>query len=214
MRLHSAQSIVVLLLSVFIYLPSAAAQTRPSPATAMCQREDLAIREAVTQLISPARQPNGLPNLWSLAMDSDSLDNPRYANGEWIKIRYVRIDRVNERSPISGNTVVITRYQLVIHAMWNTVTKQWEDVKFKNSVGEGCNGEQISEADPVAPDSLFASCQGGGGGFGASTFTVTPEYRSGTVCDPFGCETKSYLIGYSFTSTVLSPETMEGMNCM
>jgi hypothetical protein len=206
---------LVFCMGLLMAIPPAASQTRPSPASAMCHREDLAMREAVTNLISPDRQANGLPTRWSLAMDSDALDDARYASGDWIKIRYVRIDRVNEHSPISGNTVVITRYHLVIHAMWNTVTKQWEDVKFKNSVGEGCIGEQVSESDPVTPDNLLAHCTAGGeGGFGSQTITVTPVYQNGTVCTPSGCETKSYLMGYSISSSgPLSPETMQGMVC-
>lgn len=59
-----------------------------------------------------------------------------YQGGEWTKMEFTAIDRFTQVTP-SGPRL-LERSRVSIHYMFNTVTRQFGQVKFKNTVEQGC----------------------------------------------------------------------------
>ena len=110
-----------------------AADFRDEPA---CLREQLVLAELMAVLNLPGVQSGQQPPPGQVAMDPTRLGDPTYQGGEWTKMEFNVIDRFTQVTP-SGPRL-LERSRVSIHYMFNTITRQFGQVKFKNTVEQGC----------------------------------------------------------------------------
>lgn len=106
-----------------------------------CLREQLAVQQ-VTAEIAATGQPVGI-----LIIPAGLIGDPLYNNGEWSKYQAAHIERVR-----SGTNVIVRRYSITIHYMYNGVTGQVAQVKLKNSRTDGCDGRRVQATYVDMPD--------------------------------------------------------------
>lgn len=76
----------------------------------------------------------------------NTLDDPRYNDGNWAKYAAAYIERVPIGSSQNPNRM-ITRYKVEVHYNRNRITGEIADFKLVNSQQEGCQGyDQPAEA--------------------------------------------------------------------
>lgn len=76
------------------------------------------------------------------------------------------------------NGVILSRkrYTVQLHYMWNRVTHQYDQVKFKTTAQQGCEGTEI-RTDSGGAGETFAAIGGVVNGFNSSNYGVTAYQR-------------------------------------
>lgn len=147
MQLLTYRLTVCLLLSLVV--PSTANAARYEPG---CLREQQFLAETLSYLNQ--RKFVGL----SIPID---FGDPRFNDGYWEKMQYDIIIR----EPDYPGGPMRTRYKIVIHYNYNRLTLAVDDIKFVNTVQEGCVGQPIADAGNILegledPYSIYAFSQG------------------------------------------------------
>ncbi len=115
------------------YIEVAGSDNRPDPA---CEQERTAMRDLMLSLGSTAvRSGQANPISSSRLLMNSPIGDWRYiSDPAWEKWEFKADWYV--RSPLSG--VVVDKGVIVMHFMFNTRTRDAEQLKFKNSVTQGC----------------------------------------------------------------------------
>jgi hypothetical protein len=106
-----------------------------------CQAEQDAKDGLLSKLNSPDVQSGAaLPQVVPPIMTGAQILDPLYnggIDGPWVKYEYIVIGRI-----VSGSSTM--RTEITIHYMFNTQTRQFAQIKFKNTASQGCVGTRIA----------------------------------------------------------------------